>query len=420
MPAIPKPLSEVTTEDLSRLVADGWAEDELLEFKESLPTKGTTPDRWLVDQSEVGTIAKRDVLAEVVGMANSYGGDVVLGLTEGEGLPHRAAALSPLPRCIDLARRFEMFARDHIRPEIPLLAIRGVPIAEDAGVVIIRVPHSASAPHRLEIAGTIKECYKRTKDRTEVMSMREIQDLTLSAARGADLLNRRLEDLRNRHREFCQLQQLITAGSSAIAYTVRAAPLVSQGLMTRVHGVSEIAPDGVDPYVVFANGQEYQCIDPTRGALWRPMLRGTRNSVDAGLNWNLIEISTDGAYLRSVLHKTGDEQRRGMFVGWLLAAIIISCDSVGRFRRYAGAESVEYALEVELTAIAEPHVIMRLGAQTFRSFGDPVLLAGELKLPRYSLGPPEERMELLNLVYEDFWASFGLDSHKDKIVAARL
>jgi predicted HTH transcriptional regulator len=49
--------------------------------------------------------AKRDVLAEVVAMANIYGGDVVLGIEESEEKPPRAIAVHHMPECIDLASR---------------------------------------------------------------------------------------------------------------------------------------------------------------------------------------------------------------------------------------------------------------------------------------------------------------------------
>ncbi len=118
-----------------------------------------------------------------VAMANSYGGDVIIGIVETDEKPPRAQALNPLPNCVDLASRLERAARDLIKPQIPL-GVQGIPTDGSSGIVIFRVPRSRNAPHRLEMKGIEKECYKRVSDRTEAMSMREIQDLTFSTSAG--------------------------------------------------------------------------------------------------------------------------------------------------------------------------------------------------------------------------------------------
>lgn len=82
MPAFRVALNDISPQHIQTLIDEKWPEDELLEYKKTLSTSSGSPDRWVVDQSEIGTAAKRDVLAEVVAMANSYGGDVLLGIDE--------------------------------------------------------------------------------------------------------------------------------------------------------------------------------------------------------------------------------------------------------------------------------------------------------------------------------------------------
>jgi hypothetical protein len=421
MPALRKPLAEITPDDVRALIAEGWAEDELLEFKESLSGKGAAPDKWMVDQSEVGTAAKRAILKEIVGMANSYGGDILLGMRESDAQPHRAEEIITIPKCEDLASRIAMFARDHVRPEVPLLAVRGVATDADSGVVVIRVPSSALAPHRLEIKGMEKECYKRVRDRTEAMSMREIQELTLERERGVARLNHRLDELRARHEEFCQLRQVMAESKSALTFTVRAVPLVLQSYVPRVHGIRELTPEHSNPRVTFSNNMAFQCTDPHHMGQWRPMLRGTRSVADSVHLRNLIELSTDGAYLRSFMYPTQDEPdgEKVFAIGWVLAAVITACDTVDRFRKFAGIHSVEFALEIEIRSLSAPHRVLRLGSTGF-DFGSNEHLTGQLVLPRYSLGPVSQRPELLSLIYDDIWASFGIDTNDDRIVAVTL
>jgi hypothetical protein len=63
-----------------------------------------------------------------------------------------------------------------------MLEIVGVPTQPDgAGVVVFRAPRSRMAPHRHAVT---RECYVRRADRTEKMTMREVQDLTLNVERG--------------------------------------------------------------------------------------------------------------------------------------------------------------------------------------------------------------------------------------------
>ncbi len=88
----------------------------------------------------------------------------------------------PLPRCADLAERLRLQCRDCIEPQVSLLEVGAVPIEDDgSGVIVIRVPKSRMAPHR---HSATKECYIRRADRSEKMTMREIQDLTLQVERG--------------------------------------------------------------------------------------------------------------------------------------------------------------------------------------------------------------------------------------------
>jgi predicted HTH transcriptional regulator len=195
MPALRKPLAELTSTDIQLLIEDEWVEDELLEFKQSLShTSAGKPDPWFVAQDAIGPGTKRDLLAEVVAMANSYGGDVVLGIVEADEKPPRAVGLNPLPKCVELASRLEHAARDLIKPQIPMLGVRGIPTDGASGVVVFRIPKSRSAPHRLEMKGIEKECYKRAGERTETMSMREIQDLTFSVSRGLAQTEQRLAE----------------------------------------------------------------------------------------------------------------------------------------------------------------------------------------------------------------------------------
>ena len=207
MPMIAKPLSDVSREDLSALILGPWVEDEQIDFKETIPHKdGEGHDPWRNAASEARRIREhgRDqLLAAVVAFANSYGGDLVVGVREvAQTQPGVAEALDPLPACEDAVHRLSQAATECIEPPIPSLQVRGIAFGDDgSGVIVIRAPRSRMAPHRLR---TTKECYHRVHHVTLPMTMRQIQDLTLNVARGLEDVERRLRDASVTFRQWLQ------------------------------------------------------------------------------------------------------------------------------------------------------------------------------------------------------------------------
>ena len=105
----------------------------------------------------VEQLGKARLFKEVVALANTSGGHLILGIAETKDKPPAADKVTPVSHCLELAERLERAAQS-IDPPIPLLGVRGVPTEPDgAGVVVFRVPQSRSAPHR----SVDKECYTR-------------------------------------------------------------------------------------------------------------------------------------------------------------------------------------------------------------------------------------------------------------------
>jgi hypothetical protein len=419
MPAIPKPLDEITVADLQRLIDERAVEDELLEFKGALPSGGGKQDRWYEVPTEVGNHAKLDMLAAIVAMANSYGGDVVLGLTE-SGVPlHQAQSISPIPRCRDLAQRLAMFARNLVSPQVALLKIAPIPTDGEAGVIVIRVPRSPLAPHRVEVPGTAKECYKRVRDRSEPMSMREIQDLTLDTARGVERVNQRMIELRERYYGMGNLGAWRRVALGYVSYCVRAVPTTPVAV-AQLHGVSELVPNSAMATVKFSDGRKFPMITDSPPTTYRPMLRGTQLIYTRDRTTHITEFANDGAYLRC--HATKAEQEKTaqsyLHVEWIFTAVINACVTIDQFRRYAGAEAVEFALEVEIAIYRDQCAIAGFGATKLAP--NALLISSGINFPRYSVGPVEERANLLTRFHRDFWDALGLDAQKDTIEEVRM
>jgi len=178
-----KHISDLNKDDIQRIVDTAVQEDAEVEFKETLPAKKGRKDSWMDGGDNIGNRARNEILEEIIAFANTYGGTLILGIKETSDKPARAHSIYPIPRCAELAERLKLQCRDCIEPQIPIVNIAGIPTEEGtgAGVVIVQLPQSRSGPHRLT---SNKECYKRHSDRTEAMSMRDIQDLTLNLERG--------------------------------------------------------------------------------------------------------------------------------------------------------------------------------------------------------------------------------------------
>ena len=201
IPLFTLPLDQLRAEHVETLGREEVPESQTVEFKQTLAAKGGRTAPWLDGSDEVGDHGRNDVLKEVVAFANSGGGNVVLGIVESGDHPKRAMGVNHLPRCHELADRFRLMARDCIDPQLPSLEVCGVPMKgkdEHAGIVLFRVAPSRLAPHRLK---PTKHCYLRRADRTEEMTMREIQDMSVRLARGGEAIKERLEESREHYLE---------------------------------------------------------------------------------------------------------------------------------------------------------------------------------------------------------------------------
>jgi hypothetical protein len=133
------PLSTVTELDLQFLIAGGVREDRTLEFKKD--TYGANDD------------ARAEFLADISALANTLGGDLVLGLEEDQGT---AAGLPGLRAGIDIDQeilRLTQIAQSGLQPRLPRLELQPIPLACGRHCLVIRVERSFQGPHRVIFKG---------------------------------------------------------------------------------------------------------------------------------------------------------------------------------------------------------------------------------------------------------------------------
>jgi hypothetical protein len=345
-----KPLTDLSYEDLEELVELEAPESTALEFKQELPGRDGAADPWMRGEDRIGDLAKRELARHVCGFANAQGGWLLIGIREAGDEPSRAAEITPVPRAAELARRLEQALGDGVEPALRSTSARAV-LAEDgeSGVIVIRVPQSRLAPHRVSFSGTQKDAYVRRNARTLEMTMREIQDATLMAATGSRAVEQMMERLR---RTFLEERPPATVVPiTEASYRISAIPtraelqfervFMSPELFTLRRGVNMTLAPNVMPGFPAGSGVLGRPGHPT------PILRGGRAVATDQRQKTALSIYEHGAVDLSLWWKHDQPTLHDV---WLVADFLNVAEAALRFAAAAGAAGSEYVIEVELRA----------------------------------------------------------------------
>jgi hypothetical protein len=98
--------------------------------------------------------AKAEFLRDVSSFANTRGGDLLVGIEASKGIP---TSFSPFTGDADAEQlRFEQMARSGLEPRISNFQTKAVSIGSGGSVLVIRIPRSYAAPHRVIFQGRNK------------------------------------------------------------------------------------------------------------------------------------------------------------------------------------------------------------------------------------------------------------------------
>ena len=128
-------IDDIREEDLLQLVAQSVSEGRSLEFKRELPS-GTDAD-------------VKEFLADVTSLANAQGGDLVFGIEDAGGVATAVAPLSVSDPDATILR-LENMLRDGVEPRLAGVRSKWIPLAAGGGAVVLRIPSSMGAPHRIK------------------------------------------------------------------------------------------------------------------------------------------------------------------------------------------------------------------------------------------------------------------------------
>lgn len=411
-----KPIDEIGVDDINALIDERVPEEERIEFKEQFSTKGQTTDPWNTGGNHIGEVAKKQILMESVAFANAFGGALVLGVKEDKGKPAVAKGISPIPRCDDLADRLKLIFRDCVEPELPRLELLAVRTDGKSGVVLIRVGQSRMAPHRVK---NTRECPIRRMDRCQVMSMREIQDMTLNVNRGLQRLEDAFSVRAERFRK--ELDRLATPESS-LGIRVTGIPVVERLETGRVFRDEQIVAKCSMPWLnvfrtVGSHRTQLERLVPDCPRNWRPLVRGARGERPASLiNEPFVlygEIYTHGLVEVGFASCSGTFQKHGFTPDWPIFLLFNTALWADRVRTYGRAPSVEYALEIQLYAKGGAVALSR--ATDIEPDSESKGKIRSQVFPRYTLSDFRTVDRVLRLFELDLWHSVGQDFDIDCI-----
>ncbi|MDE0149048.1 MAG: ATP-binding protein [Rhodospirillaceae bacterium] len=415
-----KPADRIDAGDIQALIDESVPEGAQIEFKESLPARGTgDPDPWIQGDGRIGDRARNEILKEVVAFANAYGGALVLGIAEDGAKPPVAANVTPLPRCADLGERFRLVFRDSVEPQLPTLDIVPVPTNGDDGVIVFRTSQSRLGPHR--VTSTLV-CPIRRADRCEPLSMREIRDMTLNLARDTERLERRL---RERAAKFEEEFKRLTIPNDAFGFRVTALPVGDEIKLDSLFSASRLIPELRPPKIKLNRTKDDE--KWSIGAVedhhkvsfenWRPLLRAARS--EDSWTWGSkveqhayseiycsgnLEISLFATRLYS---NYGGEHEGSLYAGVpasILAQILVWSDQI---RQQADAPGAEFVVQLQLVVTAEKLFVDASGmfrVDTFSYVGQE-----NQCFPEYFLNDSRDIHRTVSLFERDFWNFLGGD-----------
>lgn len=160
LPLIAKDFETVSLDDLEALITNQVAERRTLEFKRELPGNGEGP--------------RKEFLADITSFANAQGGDILFGIDAPKGIATGINGLVVEDPDKELLRWEEILLAG-VEPRLPGIRLRWIECSKGSGVMLIRVPPSSIAPHRVTLARS-NRFYGRKSNGKYEMDTQELRD----------------------------------------------------------------------------------------------------------------------------------------------------------------------------------------------------------------------------------------------------
>jgi len=194
-----KTIDDLTFEDIEWLVQNNVTEDQRLEYKREV---------WGGSEAN-----KKEMLKDIVSMANRYGGYIIIGIAEGD--KGEAVNLNNIPDAE--ARKDEILSSlfANTQPRLQSVKIRIIS-RDETTIMVVSVPNSFKKPHMITFSG-INQFWVRHDRQKMPMSIDEIQESiinTIDITKNMDLFfDKRKKEIKSR----LDIKPFIVIGASPVA-----------------------------------------------------------------------------------------------------------------------------------------------------------------------------------------------------------
>ena len=259
---ISRPIDAINYNDIRDLVVEGRSEGRNLEYKLVLPGQ-TDGD-------------KTEFLADVSSLANSNGGDIIFGVQDQSGIAVGLQALHVVNPDAEIVR-LESIIKDGLDPR---LAVRShwidEPNANGFGLLVIRVPASLSAPHRVKFKNNGRFWARLSRAKQE-MDVNQLRD-AFTAAAGLPSRLRSLHDIWTADAKLSHPMMLV--GGADAHFSIIPITILREQLDLSFNLNNSVHP----PFI----GGGFDC----------------RHTLDGWLNSN-VPVDDGGVYSYALTHRTG-------------------------------------------------------------------------------------------------------------------
>jgi hypothetical protein len=245
---IPASLEQITEKTLQELVANAVREKHTIDYK--IAAYGNDYPQH------------REFLADISSFANTVGGDLIVGVEEDGGLPVGLPGLS-ISNADDEFQRLQQIILHGLQPRLTGVGMRPVGLTNGNIVLVIRVPHSWNAPHRVTLKGHDK-FYARDTNGKHPMNVDELR----GAFTLADRVEQRIRAFRRERFQTIKANQSFEPLSNGAMLVLHVIPLSAatmrdafdlKALKDKVRLIKPIGIGGnyrvnLDGVILYANG----------------------------------------------------------------------------------------------------------------------------------------------------------------------
>lgn len=377
---IEQPIDAIDEATLQRLIDNQVSEGRDLEFKRGLPGGGDE--------------ASREFLADVTAFANAQGGDIVYGLDETNG-----AATDLLGVEIDdpdaAILRLEGKLQTGVEPRLIGLRTNWVPLANGRGVLVLRIPGSLSAPHRVTFRNGARFYARNSRGKYEL----DVHDLRHAFTEAAQLP----QQFRQLHAEAIAASQGVDmpfAIEQAPVAVISVAPL---GLFREERRIAVTRENAVVPVRVGG----FTALDTIEGVLMHAPLSEEGRVGSYALTYR--NGRTDSAFVIGGVRQHNGEERRIVWPTTFEQGLMAMTNATQMQLRQHGIEG-PWVILTSIVGAKGFRMIVRDGYPTAVAYRNNVLLGQHIA----------ERIDTNALmpIAEAFWLLFGLHRPNNRDLGA--